>query len=131
VEESNDEAQTVSTISPSPPILTPSGQRNYPDFSLTRLLDTVFEPTQGCRVCILIDLEDVGLAKDFGFLNAPGHEIQKNAYRHFYLGLRDGAMSRLGLSGGEMFAYRMTGGSNLDLDDDCWNMSGRRLESRP
>ena len=115
------------TLSPAPPTLTHADQREYPDFSLTRLLDTVFAPTRGCRVCILIDLEDEGLAKDFGFLQAPGHEIQKNAYRHFYLGLRDGAMAELGLSGGEMFAYRMTGGSNLDLDDACWDMSGRRL----
>ena len=103
------------------------GLEEYPEFSLTRLLGTVFEPTEGRRVCILIDLEDPKLAKDYGFLDAPGHAVQKNAYRYFYLGLRSGAMEELGLSGGEMFAYRVTGGSNLDLSDECWDMSGRQL----
>ena len=102
-------------------------KREFPEFSLTRLLGTVFEPTVGRRVCILIDLEDPALAKDYGFLKAPGHDVQKNAYQHFYLGLRDGAMAELGLSGGEMFAYRVSGGSNLDLDDACWDMTGRSL----
>jgi aminopeptidase len=113
-------------LQPSPMPLAPES-RVFPEFSLTRLLGTVFEPTQGCRISILIDLEDVGLAKNFAFLEAPGHEIQKRAHEHFYLGLRDGAMTDLGLSGGEMFAYRMTGGSNLDLADECWDMNGRQL----
>ncbi len=115
-------------LSPEPVAVSlPHPKREFPEFSLTRLLGTVFEPTVGRRVCILIDLEDPALAKDYGFLKAPGHDVQKNAHQHFYLGLRDGAMAELGLSGGEMFAYRVSGGSNLDLDDACWDMSGRSL----
>ena len=115
-------------LSPEPVAVSlPHPKGEFPEFSLTRLLGTVFEPTVGRRVCILIDLEDPALAKDYGFLKAPGHDVQKNAHRHFYLGLRDGAMAELGLSGGEMFAYRVSGGSNLDLDDACWDMTGRSL----
>jgi aminopeptidase len=118
----------VIQLSPEPVAATlPHPQGEFPEFSLTRLLGTVFEPTQGRRVCILIDLEDPALAKGFAFLQGPGHEVQKNAHQHFYLGLRDGAMAELGLSGGEMFAYRVSGGSNLDLDDACWDMTGRPL----
>ena len=100
--------------------------RVFPEFSLTRLLGTVFAPTEGCRICLLIDLEDPELMKDFAFLSAPGHQVQKKAYEVFYVGLKDGGMTELGLSGGEMFAYKMTNGSNLDLDDDCWDAAGRR-----
>lgn len=100
--------------------------RVFPEFSLTRLLGTVFAPTQGCRIGLLIDLENPELLKDFAFLSAPGHPIQKKAYEVFYVGLKDGGMAELGMTGGEMFAFRMTHGSNLDLDDDCWDVSGRK-----
>ena len=60
-------------------ILNPE-KRIFPEFSLERLLGTVFEPTKGAKVCVLIDLEDLGLMKGYGFLNAAGHEIQKKAY---------------------------------------------------
>ncbi len=101
--------------------------REFPEFSLTRLLGTVFEPTEGCRVCLLIDLEDMDLMKGFGFLNAEGHEIQKKAYEEFYLGLKDGGLAELGMTGGEMFAFPMTYGSNLDLKDECYDVAGNRL----
>jgi len=101
--------------------------REFPPFSLTRLLGTVFEPTDGCRVCILIDLEDESLMKDYAFLGKEGHEIQSNAYKHFYEGLRDGGMKQLGMTGGEMFAFKMTYGSNLDLQDECWDAEGNLL----
>ena len=32
--------------------------RTFPPFSLVNLLGTVFEPTDGCSVCILTDLDD-------------------------------------------------------------------------
>ncbi|QQL45650.1 hypothetical protein [Sulfuriroseicoccus oceanibius] len=102
-------------------------KRNFPTFSLQRLLGQVFEPTEGCSVCILIDLEDMSLIKDFGFAKAEGHEVQKNAYKHFYLGLREGVMDALGMKGGEMFAYKPTYGSNLDLQDECWDTEGKQL----
>lgn len=103
--------------------------REFPEFSLTRLLGTVFEPTAGCRICLLIDLapEDMDLMKGYAFLNAEGHAIQKKAYEEFYLGLKDGGLEALGMTGGEMFAYPMTYGSNLDLKDECRDAEGRLL----
>lgn len=102
--------------------------RKFPKFDLVRLLGTVFEPTQGCKVCILIDFDEPeALIKDFAFLNQPGFQVQKNAHRYFYQALADGALGELGMSGGEMFAYRCTRGSNLDLADDVWDTDGHLL----
>jgi hypothetical protein len=33
----------------------------------------------------------------------------------------------LGFTGGEIFAYRETGGSNVDLEDECFDPTGRQL----
>lgn len=101
--------------------------RSFPEFSLTRLLGTVFEPTEGCRICLLIDLEDLSLMEGYRFLEEAGHAIQKKAYEEFYLGLKDGGLASLGMTGGEMFAYAMTHGSNLDLRDECRDAEGRVL----
>ncbi|RYD58473.1 MAG: hypothetical protein EOP83_20850 [Verrucomicrobiaceae bacterium] len=99
--------------------------RKFPPFNLVRLLGTVFEPTQGCRVCILIDFDEPAeLIKDFAFLQQAGFPVQKNAHKHFYQALRDGALGELGMTGGEMFAYRCTYGSNLDLADEVWDTNG-------
>jgi hypothetical protein len=89
----------------------------FPSFSLSRLLKTVFDPRPGERVAILIDLDDPQDIKNFAFLNNPDLTIQKYAYEVFYKGLKKGVLSELNLSGGEMFAYKITGGSNLDLPD--------------
>lgn len=103
-------------------------KREFPPFDLVRLLGTVFAPTQGGRVCVLVDFDQpAGLIKDFAFLKLGGFPIQKNAHRHFYQGLRDGAMRKLGMSGGEMFAFKCTHGSNLDLEDDVWDTDGNHL----
>ncbi|MES2467788.1 MAG: hypothetical protein V4675_10845 [Verrucomicrobiota bacterium] len=102
--------------------------REFPPFSLERLLRTVFTPTEGRKVCILIDLPDISVMKDFSFLGQPEFAIQGRAYEHFYQGLhRDGVMDNLGMTGGEMFAYEMTYGSNLDLADACTDKDGRIL----
>ncbi len=110
-----------------PEVILHPEKRLFPEFSLERLLGTVFAPTEGCRIALLIDLEDLDLMKGYRFLDAPGHAVQKKAYEEFFLGLQDGGLEALGLSGGEMYAYRMTGGSNLDLDDLCVDAEGRRL----
>lgn len=103
-------------------------KREFPPFDLTRLLRTVFEPTGGCRICILTDFEDpADLMEGFRFLDVDGYEVQKNAHRYFYRALRDGVMVQLGMSGGEMFAYRTTHGSNLDLADEVWDVEGSQL----
>jgi hypothetical protein len=103
-------------------------KREFPPFALVRLLGTVFAPSQGCRVCVLVDFDEPAeLIKDFAFLKHEGFPIQKNAHRHFYQELRDGAMDKLGMSGGEMFAFKCTHGSNLDLEDDVWDTAGNHL----
>jgi len=102
--------------------------RKFPPFNLVRLLGTVFAPTQGCRVCILIDFDEPAeLIKDFAFLKETGFPVQKNAHKHFYQNLRQGAMEELGMTGGEMYAYRCTHGSNLDLEDEVWDTDGKLL----
>lgn len=107
-------------------ILNPE-QRVFPEFSLERLLGTVFAPTQGSRVCILIDLENMALMKGFRFLDEEDHEIQRKAYEEFYLGLKDGGLDALGMTGGDMYAFPMTHGSNLDLRDECYDVDGNEL----
>ena len=91
--------------------------RAFPPFSLTRLLKTTFEPKAGQKICILIDLENPRDIVNFKFLKNPDLSVQRSAMTHFYEGLKNGVMKELGLSGGEIFAYQITGGSNLDLPD--------------
>ena len=78
----------------------------FPPFSLSRLLKTIFNPSAGERVAIFIDLEDPHGIKDFGFLKNPDLTIQRHAYEVFYLGLKNGVLRELGLTGGEMFAVQ-------------------------
>ncbi|MES2981223.1 MAG: hypothetical protein V4727_02830 [Verrucomicrobiota bacterium] len=112
----------------SPEILLHPEKRQFPEFDIVRLLHTVFEPTQGCKVCILIDFDQPEAhIKDFHFLTESGFPVQKNAHKHFYMALQEYAMDKLGMSGGEMFAYRCTKGSNLDLSDEVWNTDGKLL----
>ena len=99
--------------------------RTFPAFSLTRLLQTVFTPKGGERVCILIDLPDPKEITDFAFLKNPAFTIQKHAYEVFFQGLKNGGLAELQLQGGQMFAYTITGGSNLDLPDTCVSPDGQ------
>ena len=124
----------MSTVAPTLPayfheeILLHPENREFPPFDLVRLLGTVFEPTQGCRVCILIDFDEPqNLIKNFNFLDQPDFPVQKSAYQHFYQGLQNGALDDLGMTGGEMFAFRCTHGSNLDLEDEVWDTEGNLL----
>ena len=102
--------------------------RKFKAFNLVRLLGTVFEPTQGCKVCILIDFDEPAeLIKNYNFLSHSGFPVQKNAHKHFYQTLAEGALDDLGMTGGEMFAFRCTHGSNLDLADEVWDTNGKLL----
>ncbi len=104
-----------------------SSSLEFPPFSLTRLMSTVFEPTEGCRLCILIDLENPEDIKDFKFLNDPELTIQKHAHDVFYQGFKKGALEELGMTGGDIFAYKVTGGSNLDLPDEAFTPDGTQI----
>ena len=99
----------------------------FPPFSLSRLLKTVFNPNAGERVAILIDLDDPRKIKDFGFLKNPDLTIQRHAYEVFFQGLKNGVLQELGLTGADMFAYKITGGSNLDLPDLAVAVDGTEM----
>ena len=101
--------------------------KTFPPFNLGRLLKTVFEPEPGEKICILIDLDDPSLMRDFAFLQDPSLTIQRHAYERFYLAFREGVLRELGLTGGQIYAYKRTGGSNLDLPEDCRDPQGNRL----
>ncbi len=103
-------------------------KKQFPPFSLTRLLKTVFAPKPGERVAILIDLPDPRNIKDFAFLQDKTLTIQRHAYDVFYQGLKNGGLQELQLmAGDDIFAYRVTGGSNLDLPATVFDPSGREL----
>ncbi|MFZ4483756.1 MAG: hypothetical protein ACOYOL_07235 [Chthoniobacterales bacterium] len=101
--------------------------RTFPPFSLTRLLKTTFDPQPGQRVCVLIDLANPRDITGFKFLQDESLTIQRKAHDVFYLGLKNGVMAELGLTGGEIFAYAMTGGSNLDLADEAFTPEGQQV----
>ena len=102
-------------------------KQQFPPFDLVRLLSTVYAPKPGERVAILIDLPDVKLARDFAFLKDDRLAIQRRAHDVFYLGLKNGGLDKLRLTGGDLFAYAITGGSNLDLPGDAYHTTGRKL----
>src|SRR4030088_264901 len=101
--------------------------KSFPPFNLARLLRTVFQPKAGERVAILIDLDDPHHVKAFGFLKNPSLTIQKHAYEVFYQGLRNSTLKELNLTGGDFFAYKITGGSNLDLPDLAVTPEGKEI----
>jgi hypothetical protein len=101
--------------------------QTFPPFSLQRLLKTTFDPQPGQRVAVLIDLSDPRDITDFKFLRDESLTIQRKAHDVFYQGLKNGVLEELGLQGGEIYAYEMTGGSNLDLPDEAFAPDGSQL----
>ena len=99
----------------------------FPPFSLRRLMTTCFGEGQGEKLCILIDLPDPKEIENFRFLSDESLSIQNYGYEFFYKGFQNGDLEALNYTGGEIFAYRESGGSNLDFDDDCYDPSGRHL----
>jgi aminopeptidase len=102
-------------------------KRTFPPFSLVRLLKTVFAPEGGERVAILIDLEDPREVKDCAFLKDPSLRVQRVAHEVFYEAFRKNELADLGLTGGELYAYKITGGSNLDLPEEAWDKEGKQV----
>lgn len=101
--------------------------RNFEPFSLTRLLTTCFGSGNGERVCVLIDLPNPGDIKNFKFLEDETLSIQNYGHEVFYKGFQQGALELMNWKGGEIFAYKETGGSNLDMEDVCFNPEGTEL----
>jgi hypothetical protein len=70
--------------------------------------------------------------KDYAFLESRSDSrseptVQQYAYDKFYLGLKNKTLADLSLKGGEMYAYKKTGGSNLDLPDEAVAADGRTI----
>lgn len=104
-----------------------ASSRTFPPFSLARLIKGTFAPEPGQRVCVLIDLDRPEDVQDFAFLKNPDLSIQRNAVTSIYEPLKNGVLAELGLKGGELFAYEVTGGSNLDLPDKAVTPDGREV----
>ena len=101
--------------------------KDFPDFDLKRLLDTVFKPQAGETVAILIDLENPKDIKDLAFLQDSKNSVQKHAIEDFHKPLNEHLLAEMGLKGGDIYAYEITGGSNLDLPDVAFSPSGVEL----
>jgi len=101
-----------------------AARRVFPSFDLATLLKSTFEPREGQRICILIDLPETSQMKDFEFLKNAELPIQANAVNFFHKPLHDRVLKQLNLQGGGIFAYKITGGSNLDLPDEAVTPEG-------
>ena len=104
-----------------------ANERTFAPFSLTRLLTTCFGRGNGEKVCILIDLPNPADMKDFKFLEDETLSIQNYGHEVFYKGFKNGQLDEMNWTGGEIFAYKETGGSNLDMEDDCFDPEGNHL----
>ena len=101
----------------------------FPNFSLERLLSTCFENESGneSKICILIDLPDLSLMHDKKFLEVDGFSVQKYAYNVFLQDLINGVSDKLSYTKNGFFAFKTTGGSNLDPEDSATNFQGDSL----
>jgi hypothetical protein len=104
-----------------------ANERTFPPFSLTRLLTTCFGSGSGEKVCILIDLPNPADIEDFKFLEDETLSIQNYGYETFYKGFKAGGLDAMNWAGGEIYAYKETGGSNLDMEDECYGVDGKLL----
>ena len=101
----------------------------FPKFSLERLLATCFgtDHTDSLKICILIDLPDLTLMRSHQYLNIDGFSVQKYAHDVFLDSLKNGVSDNLSYSENGFFAFKTTGGSNLDPEDAATNFNGDEL----
>ena len=104
-----------------------ASRRNFSPFSLKRLMETCFGKGSGERLCILIDLPDPKEVKDFAFLDNPRLSIQNYGHKVFYQGFKNGGLEEMNYKDGDFYAYHETGGSNLDMEDECYDIHGNKL----
>jgi hypothetical protein len=117
----------ITDTQPSAPMQLNASERTFKPFDLTRLLTTCFGKGQGERVCILIDLPNPADIQEYKFLGDPTLSIQNYGYEVFYKGFKAGVLESMNWTGGEIFAYKETGGSNLDMEDVCYDPTGQQL----
>ena len=91
---------------------------DFPSFSLERLLKTCFSlPCGDLKSCVLIDLHDLESIKGSAFLQSANLDVQKRAHSYFFEPLRGELGKSLGIKSCDLFAFKPTGGSNLDPED--------------
>jgi hypothetical protein len=81
----------------------------------------------GDRLCILIDLPDLSLMHDLAFLNDEDFAVQKYGYEIFHKGFTEELLAELNYLQNDFFAFKTTGGSNLDPDDIVADANGTDL----
>lgn len=101
--------------------------RKFKPFDLVRLMTNSFGGGNREKVCILIDLPNPKDIQDFKFLNDDTLSIQNYGYETFYKGFKNGGLEAMNWRGGEIYAYKETGGSNLEMDDECYDIHGNLL----
>ena len=106
---------------------TNANNRVFEKFDLVRLLTTCFGKGSGENVCVLIDLPDPNEIEEFRFLGDSRLSIQNYGYEVFYKAFQNGALEAMNWKGGDLFAYKETGGSNLDMEDECYDPKGNEL----
>jgi len=94
-------------------------------FDLERLLRTVFALERGESFGVFTDLPDPRAVEGFAYLGHPGLGPRKLAFTILYSGLL-----RSGLGDAAFYAYRETGGSNLDLPAEVTTPEGSVLPLR-
>ena len=87
----------------------------------------LFLPCDTIKCCVLIDLENPKDITSFGFLHNPGNDVQKRGVHHFYEPLKGVRGKDLGITSCDLFAFKCTGGSNLDPEDVLFNIDGVEL----
>ncbi len=97
----------------------------FEPFDLKRLLRTVFSLDARESFGVFTDLSDPRAVEGFQYLGHPGLGPQKLAFSVLYSGL---LASDLGDAA--FYAYRETGGSNLDLPAEVTTPEGRTLKLR-
>jgi hypothetical protein len=75
----------------------------------------------------LIDLPNPADIEDLKFLKDETLSIQNYGYETFFKGFKEGGLTAMNWVGGEMYAYKETGGSNLDMQDECYDVAGNKL----
>ena len=91
---------------------------DFPSFSLERLLKTCFSlPCGNLKSCVLIDLHDLESIKGSAFLQSANLDVQKRAHSYFFEPLSGELGKSLGIKSCDLFAFKPTGGSNLDPED--------------
>lgn len=98
---------------------------SFPPFDLKKLLQTIFAPRANEKLCILIDLDNPLDIVNFAFLHSE-MPVQKKAYEVFFQGLHHGVMQELKLASCDIYAYKKTGGSNLELPDTVYAPDGSK-----